>query len=119
MNGMKNILHVLFFPVFLVGLTATALLAETDSRVLTFDKTRLRIAKESGFDVIRYGDLEFSQRVAAPQLPAQIVRLALPPGKEIDRVSWRVLESEYLEGEFTVFPAQPRRSISSSSVPTA
>jgi hypothetical protein len=87
-----------------------------DYQVLTFNRSNLTFDKIAGYDVVQYQDLTMTQEVAAPQLPVKIVHMALPPGKDIAGVSIVKLESEYLDGEYNLFPAQPPQILSRTDV---
>ena len=90
--------------------------ADSAHQTFTFDRSRLEFSKISGYDVIRYGDLELSREIAAPQVPVKLVRLALPPGKRIASVTIEEFDSEELEGWYSLFPTQAPQPLSRPEV---
>ena len=97
-----------FFPQFVIGADQTF--------TFTFEKEELLIRTISGYDFVTYGDLELSDEIAAPQLPVKIIHLALPPGKEIQEIVIESIETELIEGQFLIFPAQPPQVLSQQNV---
>ena len=101
-------LTVILFPQFAKGADQTL--------TFTFEKEKLAFKTISGYDFVTYGDLELSSEIAAPQLPVKIIQIVLPPGREIQDVSIQNLETELIEGEFLVFPAQSPQVLSDENV---
>lgn len=81
-------------------------------QILTFEKDKLTITKNAGFDVVAYEGLELSREVSSPQLPVKLLHLALPPGKTIAAISIDHLESEELAGSYDIFPVQAPQILS-------
>jgi PKD repeat protein len=73
----------------------------------TFDRANLRFEKVAGYDLVTYKDFELSQEISSPQLPVEIVQLVLPQNKEISAITIISTDSEYLDGEYTIYPVQP------------
>lgn len=116
MNLARNWFCRIAFVLVLLALSTGQAQADSDYQTFTFDKSRLKSSKISGYDVIRYGDLELSREIAAPQVPVKLVRLALPPGKRIASVTIEELDSEELEGWYVLFPTQAPQPLSHPEV---
>ncbi|NIO02233.1 MAG: T9SS type A sorting domain-containing protein [Candidatus Latescibacteria bacterium] len=86
--------------------------ADSSYRFLSFEKDKLRVTRSSGYDVIRYENLELSQEVGSPQLPVKVLHVVLPPEKRISGIELTPLKSEELEGSYHVLPVQPPRILS-------
>ncbi len=84
---------------------------------LKFEKLS-ELSKQTDYDLVIYNELEMSQEIGKPQLPVEIVQLALPEGKEIAEITVKSIESEYLAGDYFIAPAQPPKILSKSDEPT-
>lgn len=73
----------------------------------TFCEGDLTFGKVKGYDTIRLADGDYLTEAGKPMLPAQTVRIAVPPGMAVTGV--RVVEAQKMElaGEYSIFPAQP------------
>lgn len=111
MNYTKTLI-LLILATLLLNINQTS--ASNNYQTFTFEKNKLKIDKFDGYDFIKYEEFELSQIIAAPQLPVKIIQLALPAGKEIAAISVKIIESEYLDGEYYPFPAQPAQILSGS-----
>lgn len=116
MNLARNRFCRIAFVLVFLALSTEHARADSDYQTFTFDNSRLKSSKISGYDVIRYGDLELSREIAAPQVPVKLVRLALPPGKRIASVRIEELDSEELEGRYRLFPTQAPQPLSRPEV---
>lgn len=116
MNAMRNF-SCCFLSLIIVGLfSSKEPLAQEINKSFRFEKSKLKIEKVSGYDLIKYDDCEFSQQVGAPLVPVKIVQFALPPGKDIASISIKNSKSENLEGEYYLFPTQPPQILSNNSI---
>jgi hypothetical protein len=98
---------MLFFIVNLeVGYT------QTDSYRFLFSEDELKFSKKSGFDFITYGDFELDQQKGAPVVPFRITQLHLPAGREIAAITIVNTKSEFLTGEYHLYPGQPPQILS-------
>jgi len=111
----KNIFCLILVFAFFI-LNTNEVRASDNYQTFTFEKNKLTTEKLSGYDIIHYEDLELSQTVGAPQLPVKIVRLSLPPRKDIASISITDMESEYLEGKYNLFPVQPPQILSNPDI---
>jgi len=93
-------------------LISNVIFAQNNPQTFKFDKNKLRIGKVSDYDMIRYENLENSTKVGAPQVPVQIIHLPLPPSQKISRISTKIINSQYLDGEYELYPAQPPQILS-------
>ncbi|MCK4359543.1 MAG: hypothetical protein KAW92_12555, partial [Candidatus Cloacimonetes bacterium] len=117
MNYKKTILTLICIMAMLFILVSKEANADYYHQTFTFEKENLRFEKIDKYDFVSISqekDLEFSREIGNPQLPFKIVRLYLPQGKEISQITIISKESEYLEGEFSIYPAQPPQILTSS-----
>ncbi len=116
MNAMKNFVCFLLNLMIIFLFSSKAQFAQVIDKSFLFEKSKLKIEKVSGYDLIKYDDCEFSQQVGAPLVPVKIIQFALPPEKDIAGISIKNGKSENLEGEYFLFPAQPPRILSDNRV---
>ncbi|MEJ2721791.1 MAG: C25 family cysteine peptidase, partial [bacterium] len=83
-----------------------------DRFTFRYDPEKLAFGTLGGYDIIRYENLDLSTEIGAPQVPVELVRIALPPGAEIAAVRIVKMESEDLAGEFDLFPVQKPQILS-------
>jgi len=92
--------------------------ADFYKQAFTFNKENFYFEKIDNFDLVSIPihqeekDYDFSREIGKPQLPFRIVHLVLPSGKEISRITIISKESEYLEGKYSIYPAQPPQILS-------
>ena len=92
--------------------------ADFYKQAFTFNKENFNFEKINDFDLVSIPiyqeekDYGFSREIGKPQLPFRIVHLLLPSGKEISRITIISKESEYLDGEYSIYPAQPPQILS-------
>ena len=84
---------------------------------VTFPKSALALGKLAGYDTVRLDGAGCLNEAGQPMLPAQTLRIALPPGMTVTSV--RVGEAEFVElaGEYVVYPTQPPRPMSDPDTP--
>ncbi|MBN2571386.1 MAG: hypothetical protein JXA68_04605, partial [Ignavibacteriales bacterium] len=82
------------------------LLAQDYTQIINFSKEDIKIVKNGDYDYLQFEDLEYSQEVGYPQLPMEIVQLSIPNDKEIADIQIEILESEFLDGSYNLFPKQ-------------
>ncbi len=102
--------------VSLLSLFTIPVQAEESKQKLVFEKVKLQLSKESGYDIVRYGDFNISRGTAAPQLPEGVIHLALPPGKDIASVTIVHLTSDTLAGRYDLYPSQRPQVFSDPTV---
>ena len=73
---------------------------------VTYSPTNLTFGELNGYDTVSLRDGHHLNLTGAPSLPAQLLRVALPPGMAVTNVRLARSESVELDGEYTVFPAQ-------------
>ena len=115
MKTKKTILCLIFAVLFFSFLSEA--IADFYHQTINFDKENLKFGKVNGYDFVSINqekDIELSQEIGNPQLPFKIARLYLPQGKEISQITIIAKESEYLDGEFSIYPAQPPQILSKS-----
>jgi hypothetical protein len=87
------------------------------SLTLEFDAEDLVIERSGEYDVVRLPGTHRTAEEGRPELPARIVRLALPPGTTASSVRWNVGERATLEGPYRVRPLQPEVPLSRPEAP--
>jgi uncharacterized repeat protein (TIGR01451 family) len=107
---MRKIIIFNFILLFIINLKVGN--AQTNKYHFSFSKDELKFSKKSGFDFISYRDYEISQAVGAPVLPFTVVQLNLPAGREIAGVTIVNTKSEFLKGEYYIYPGQPPQILS-------
>ncbi|MDZ7340129.1 MAG: C25 family cysteine peptidase [candidate division KSB1 bacterium] len=70
-----------------------------------FNKLDLAFSKSYHFDVVTMKGLELSSQVGAPQLPFQIIHLAIPVDERVDHIEMTAVEPELLTGNYSILPA--------------
>ncbi len=70
-----------------------------------------------GYDTASLADGDFLAEPGKPQVPTQVLRIALPAGMTVTGVRVLAAETVELPGEYLLFPAQPPRRL--SDAPTA
>ena len=108
--------HFLAVLLLFSFLTIDSVIAQSDDRVFTFDREELHFQTVSEYDIVQYGDLDFSQNAGAPQLPVQIVQILLRPGQEITGLEIKHVETEEIAGEFEMYPVQPSQVLSDNAI---
>jgi hypothetical protein len=81
--------------------------AGTIQHSVHFSISDLKFEKAMGFDVVTLSGCDITRKVAEPQLPVQVVNIALPPGMTVEGFRIVALESKELEGAFSIYPVQP------------
>lgn len=112
MRIVRNVLMLTLGVFIHLTFSRAILFADTETHLFTFHKEKLTVGQQAGYDFIRYGNLELSGKPGAPQLPVKISQLLIPPGKTVASIEVVAAESEELEGEFTLFPAQQPQVLS-------
>ena len=82
-----------------LSLLAMSARAEGSRQRFTFDRHKLQFDRQSGRDVVRYGEFTLTRETALPQLPEGVVHLAIPPGKDIAGVRITRMTSDTLAGQ--------------------
>ncbi len=98
--------------VLLLFLCSDGVRADTSRHVFAFDKGKIVVNEVSGFDVLRYGNLEPTGAVGFPQVPVQLVHIPLAIGREIASIEVVDLQSEELTASYYLLPAQPPQVLS-------
>ncbi|MBC8525917.1 MAG: hypothetical protein H8D22_03450, partial [Candidatus Cloacimonetes bacterium] len=112
MHYKKTIVGI-FIVTLLFILSSNKANADYYHQIFTFEKENLKFEEIDEYDLITYKDFELSREIGSPQLPIKIVQLILPQNKEISAITIVVKESEYLDGEYSIYPAQPPQILSS------
>ena len=107
MEKKRNGFFLVLLGALIIFLSADSAMADEGSYTFTFQIDQLRFEEISGYDVVRYADLDFMQEVGAPQLPVQVVRFLIPPGQSITGVVLHEVQEEEIAGEYDVYPVQP------------
>lgn len=81
-----------------------------------FSQSQLHFEKRDGYDVVTYGNLDLTAQPGAPQLPRQIIPIALPEGKELMSVRIKNIRSEILPDHYTIYPLQRPRILSVETI---
>ena len=74
---------------------------------LYYTADHLEFSRSRDFDLVTLRDADLMSEVGAPQLPVDLVQLALPPGTEIERIEVNARSSTELPGRYHILPAQP------------
>jgi len=116
MEKKRNGFFLILLGALIFFLSADSAMADEGSYTFTFQIDQLRFEEISGYDVVRYTDLDFTQEVGAPQLPVQVVRFLIPPGQSIAGVVLHEVQEEEIAGEYDVYPVQPPHILSQKAV---
>ncbi|UCD76105.1 MAG: hypothetical protein JSV91_04115, partial [Phycisphaerales bacterium] len=83
----------------------------------TFSQDDLVFGESMGFDTVKLEGGDFLNVPGEPMLPAVGLRIALPEGMAVTGVEVVQSTSAELEGEYSLFPAQPPQPISTKAAP--
>ncbi|MBU2626135.1 MAG: hypothetical protein KKG33_11310 [candidate division Zixibacteria bacterium] len=80
-----------------------------------FSQSDFQLDEANGFDIVRMRQCDYLTNLGQPWLPCKVLRIALPPGLNVQ--SLRVVSSDevVLPGTYSIFPAQPPLRISEST----
>ena len=90
----------------LVWLNSPYLFASTSQYRITFDRPNVTLEKRNGYDTIHLKDCVSIGKVGSPQLPVKPLTILLPPDAAVQEIRVLSVESEVIEGNFSVYPAQ-------------
>jgi hypothetical protein len=111
---------ITFTPAILLILTAVAMHTSAADFPLTvehtvfFSRANLNFDRIMDYDLIKLEGSNYLSAIGLPMLPMKTIHLALPAGMKTERVRIISIESEKIDGEFSIFPAQPPIEISRS-----
>lgn len=105
-GGATTALLVTLLVTLLAG-GALAATAGTLHHTLRYEREDLGFSRLHGFDLVTLDGADLTGEIGAPQLPIDLVRLALPQGTEVERVEAQVSASIMLPGTYRILPAQP------------
>jgi hypothetical protein len=74
---------------------------------IEFLPAALEISQLEQYHKVRLSGCELSHEVGRPQLPIRSILLVIPPSAAVEKVEVVSLESEVLDGDYLIFPAQP------------
>ena len=74
---------------------------------IEFSENDLFFENNMGYDIIKISDCSMLSRVGEPMLPIKIIKVAIPNKMNINDINIANIETEILNGDFTIFPAQP------------
>jgi hypothetical protein len=77
-----------------------------------FSMTDLVFSSSAGFDIIYLKGCDITDHVGEPQLPVKLLHVALPPGSKVEQVVVSKVESQILDKDYHLFPAQPPQILS-------
>jgi hypothetical protein len=98
---------------FIFFFTASALLSGVITQDITFSRRQFNITKEAGYDIITLSGQYLTGEKGKPQLPWASFSILLPPTAEIIDVKVVDYKAELLPGDFTPYPVQTVRPLSS------
>ena len=78
----------------------------------TVSQDALIFGRALGYDTARLAEGDFLAEPGKPQVPSQVLRIALPAGMTVTGVRVLAAETVELPGEYLLFPAQPPRRLS-------
>jgi hypothetical protein len=106
---MKN--FILLFVLIINTLFADARVTEK-----TYTFRDYTLSKTSNYDLIQFEGLTLTGKAGEPTLPYQSIRLALPPGEEIDRIEIITGELKEVPGAYQLYPVQYSHALSDNNV---
>jgi hypothetical protein len=77
-----------------------------------FSMTDLVFSSSAGFDIIYLKGCDITDHIGEPQLPVKLLHIALPPGSKVEQVVVSKVESQILDKDYNLFPAQPPQILS-------
>jgi hypothetical protein len=89
-----------------VSLVGTIAWGEGLTRVVTVDRSDLFMGRRAGYDVVELAGYRYATDIGKPMLPLTIETVELPGLVAISGVAVVSLETEGVEGDYTVLPAQ-------------
>ncbi|MCR4437636.1 MAG: C25 family cysteine peptidase [bacterium] len=90
-----------------VSLAAWSVRGGEYHHTVSFSEVEVELQNVQGFTRVTMEGCELTEAVGEPQLPARVVRLALPPGVRVLSVEATASDAQELASGVTVFPAQP------------
>jgi len=99
---MRKVLYL----VFLVPFQLICLFSETVQHQVSFNRSDLTMVNEGEYKKIDITGIISIGEVGFPQLPVKPVSILLPPNSKIEGIRIISVESEDIEGNHTVYPAQ-------------
>lgn len=81
--------------------------ADSDIIETNIEFQNLSFTKLMGYDLVTIADCDFMDIVGEPMLPVKGVFIVVPPDGEITGIDVIYHEKEEIEGNYTIFPAQP------------
>ena len=112
LGGLMSVVLIMFcvIPHFVIAqispqqpqLTYTLKFSESD---LIFDELM-------GYDVVQIKDGDVINDIGKPMMPAKEIKIALPAGMGVEEIQIAATKTIDIEGEYTIFPAQPPLRIS-------
>lgn len=104
-----SVLLLCFFcPTLLIGAQIT--------QSVRFSPSDLSLSTLKGYDLVTMPGCELTNGDGEPQLPVQVIRVAIPPGARIESVEAVSAETDTLRGGYLVYPCQPPQPLSVSAV---
>jgi len=112
----KQKASVLLTGILAVIAPTLCLAAETTS-YLEFPAASLTVTEHDEYHKVNLAGCDLSREIGNPQLPVRSVFFVLPPSATVEDIHVVPLESEEMEGDFYVFPAQPPRILPMVGLP--
>jgi hypothetical protein len=87
--------------------------AQSETATFTFDFNRQSLAitesrlLDTSYEILSLGDLELTREPGKPALPVKGIQVYIPLGRDVAGIHIEGTTSRPLEGEYTVYPAQP------------
>ncbi len=82
---------------------------------IKFDPSNLKITKKLGYDYLQLGDLPHTTEISKPSVPYKIINVAIPSATTVKEVLVKKCQSDVLDGEFFLMPAQSPRHVNDNS----
>ncbi|OYD15689.1 hypothetical protein CH333_05195 [candidate division WOR-3 bacterium JGI_Cruoil_03_44_89] len=77
---------------------------------LTFDVGDIRIEKKGNYDGVSMSDMGKTSGIGFPELPEELLYLAVPRGMKIEGIKVEAVKTKKLEGKYIPYPSQaPKR----------
>jgi len=76
---------------------------------ISFSENDFIFASQDGYDIVWLQEGDNSNEIGKPAMPVKNIVVALPSGIEVQQVNLVDVKSVDIQGEFTIFPAQPAK----------
>jgi len=90
------------------------ILSEEIFHSATYSPSDLMRSQVSGYDIIRLRGCEMTNAIGEPQVPLDLLQVAIPAGAVVEDVEIVHTESQILEGSYDLYPCQPPHILSQS-----